>query len=100
MIEAQNTITELQAKIIKDSDEELICLKTTAKVELKTVQNTIQTEIKSYSAAVSKSCSVAQSEKRLQAAVEFAVDMEVRNRNLIKCMVLRRLQMKFLTLKL
>ena len=83
IIEAQETIIKLQAKVIENRDEELACLKSTVKEELKTVQTTVQTEIKSYSAAVSKSCSVAFSEKKLQAAVKSVTDKEDRNRNII-----------------
>ena len=83
IIEAQETIIELQAKVIENRDEELACLKSAVKEELKTVQTTVQTEIKSYSAAVSKSCSVALSEKKIQAAVKSVTDKEDRNRNLI-----------------
>ena len=83
IIEAQETIIKLQAKVIDNRDEELACLKSTVREELKTVQTTVQTKIKSYSAAVSKSCSVAFSEKKLQAAVKSVTDKEDRNRNII-----------------
>ena len=42
-----------------------------------------QTETKSYSATISKSCSVALSEKKLQAALKSVTDQEDSNRNLI-----------------
>ena len=64
-MEAQDTIIKLQVKVIENRDEELACLKSTVKEELKTVQATVQTEIKSNSVADSKSCSVALSEKKL-----------------------------------
>ena len=64
-MEAQDTIIKLQVKVIENRYEELACLKSTVKEELKTVQATVQTEIKSNSVADSKSCSVALSEKKL-----------------------------------
>lgn len=74
IIVAQDTIIKLQAKVIENRNEELACLKSTVKEELKTVQATVQTEIKSYSVADSKSCSVALSEQKLQAALKSVTD--------------------------
>ena len=74
IIVAQEIIIKLQAKVIENRDEELACLKSTVKEELKTVQATVQTEIKSYSVADSKSCSVALSEQKLQAALKSVTD--------------------------
>ena len=71
---AQDTIIKLQAKVIENRDEELAFLKSTVKEELKNVQATVQTEIKSYSVADSKSCSVAFSEQKLQAALKSVTD--------------------------
>ena len=59
-----------------ENRDELACLKSTIKEELKTVQTTVQTKIKSYSAAVSKSCSFALSDKKIQAAVKSVTDQE------------------------
>ena len=83
IIEAHKTIIKLQAKVIENRAQELTCLKNAVKEELKTVQTTVQIEIKSYSATVSKSCSVALSVKTIQAAVKSVTDKEDRNRNLI-----------------
>lgn len=75
IIVAQDIIIKLQAKVIENRDEELACLKSTVKEELsKTVQASVQTEIKSYSVADSKSCSVALSEQKLQAALKSVTD--------------------------
>ena len=50
IIVAPETMIKLRAKFVENRDEELTCWKSTVKEDLKTVQTTLQTEIKTYSA--------------------------------------------------
>ena len=56
-------------------------VKSTVKEELKSVQTTVQSEMKSYSSVLSKTCSVALSQRKLQSAVKLAAEKEDRSRN-------------------
>jgi hypothetical protein len=51
--------------------------------ELKAVQNTVQTEMRSYSSVVAKSCSAALAPKKIKAAVRKVIDKDDRSRNVI-----------------
>ena len=83
VIKSQKTIIDLQAEVIKKSDLELASLKSTVKEELKSVQTTVQSEMKSYSSVLSKTCSAALSQRKLQSAVKLAAEKEDRSRNAV-----------------
>ena len=83
VIKSQKTIIDLQAEVIKKSDLELASLKSTVKEELKSVQTTVQSEMKSYSSVLSKTCSAALSQRKLQSAVKLAAEKEDRSRNVV-----------------
>ena len=71
-IDDQAKILELQRDLIVRRDN-----------ELKAVQNTVQTEMKSYSSMVAKNCSTALAPKKIEAAVRKVSDKEDRSRNVI-----------------
>ena len=71
-IEAQKCIIELQNRLIEKKD-----------AEISSVQSTVKEEIKTYSAAVSKSCSAALAPKKIQAAVRKVTEKNDRSKNLI-----------------
>ena len=83
LIKSQKTIIDLQAEVIKKSDLELASVKSTVKEELKSVQTTVQSEMKSYSSVLSKTCSAALSQRKLQSAVKLAAEKEDRSRNVV-----------------
>lgn len=71
-IDDQEKIIKLQDEVIsKNSDQ------------LKAVKTTVETEIKSYSSVVAKSCKAALSTKKIEAAVRKAADKEDRTKNAI-----------------
>ena len=72
MIDRQARILELQRELILKREE-----------EIKAVQNTVKKEMKTYSAVVEKSCSVALSTKKIEAAVRKVADEEDRSKNII-----------------
>ena len=71
-IEAQKCIIELQNRLIEKKD-----------AEISSVRSTVKEEIKTYSAAVSKSCSAALAPKKIQAAVRKVTEKNDRSKNLI-----------------
>ena len=71
-INDQQTIIQLQGKLIEKKDEELSLVKTT-----------VQAEMKTYSSAVSKSCSQALAPKKIQAAVKKVAEKTDRTRNIV-----------------
>ena len=71
-IKDQEAIIKLQEKLIEKKDN-----------EISNVQSTVQSEMKNYSAAVSKSCKTALAPKRIQAAVEKVAEKSDRSRNVI-----------------
>ena len=84
IIEGQNTIIDLQKKVIENKEDELKSLKNSVHDEVKsTVQTTVETELKSYSSALSKTCSAALAPKKIQAAVKSASEKDDRSRNVI-----------------
>ena len=56
VIKLKSSVIELQSKVIEKREEELSLLTTTAQKEMKSVQGVVQTEMKSYSASLSKTC--------------------------------------------
>ena len=71
-INDQAKILELQRDLILRRDN-----------ELKAVQNTVQTKMKSYSSVVAKNCSAALAPKKIEAAVRKVSDKDDRSRNVI-----------------
>ena len=71
-IDDQARILELQRDLIVRRDN-----------ELKSVQTTVQTEMKSYASAVAKNCSAALAPRKIEAAVRKVSDKEDRCRNVI-----------------
>ena len=71
-IDDQARILELQRDLIDRRDN-----------ELKTVHETVQTEMKSYSSVVAKSCSAALASKKIEAAVRKVSDKDERSKNVI-----------------
>ncbi len=68
----QQKIIELQDEVIvKKSDE------------IKAIRTTVETEIKTYSSAVEKSCSAALSTKKIEAAVRKVADIDDRSKNIV-----------------
>ena len=77
--ELQEEKIDDQAKILK-LQHDLIVRRDN---ELKAVHETVQSEMKSYSSVVSKSCSSALAPKKIEAAVRKVADKEDRSRNVI-----------------
>ena len=71
-IDDQARILELQRDLIVRRDN-----------ELKAVHETVQTEMKSYSSVVAKSCSAALAPKKIEAAVRKVSDKDDRSKNVI-----------------
>ena len=71
-IDDQARILELQRDLIVRRDD-----------ELKAVHTTVQTEMKSYSSAVAKSCTAALAPKKIEAAVRKVSDKDDRSKNVI-----------------
>ena len=71
-IEDQAKIIQLQQDLIAKRDN-----------ELKAVHETVQTEMKSYSSVVAKSCSAALAPKKIEAAVRNVSEKEDRSKNVI-----------------
>ena len=68
----QETIIKLQDKLIEKREE-----------EISSVQSTVKTELKSYSAVVSQSCKAALAQKKIAAAVKKVTDKEDRGKNVV-----------------
>ena len=71
-IEDQKTVISLQNQLIEKKDR-----------ELNAVQNTVQTELKTYSSALTKTCAAALAPKKIKAAVQSVSEKEERSRNII-----------------
>ena len=71
-IKDQETIINLQNKLIEKKDDEINSMK-----------STVQTELKSYSSALSQSCKAALAPKKIEAAVKRVSDKEDRSRNVV-----------------
>ena len=71
-IKDQETIIHLQNQLVEKKDEEINSMK-----------STVQTELKSYSSALSQSCKAALAPKKIEAAVKRVSDKEDRSRNVI-----------------
>ncbi len=72
----QQKVIELQEKLIDKRDEELSSLKTT-------LQTTVQSEMKSYSTALTSTCNKALAPRKLTAALKSATVEEDRGKNLV-----------------
>ena len=83
LLEEKKTVIDLQAKLIEKRDEELSSLKAAVKDEVKSVQGVVETEMKSYSSALTKTCAAALAPKKIRAAVKTVSDKEDRGRNVI-----------------
>ena len=68
----QQRIIDLQNQVINKQEE-----------QLNSVKRTVETEMKTYSAAVTKSCAAALAPKRIEAAVKKATDRDDRSRNVV-----------------
>ena len=71
-IKDQETIIHLQNQLVEKKDEEINSMK-----------STVQTELKSYSSALSQSCKAALAPKKIETAVKRVSDKEDRSRNII-----------------
>ena len=71
-IKDQETIIKLQDKLIEKREK-----------EISSVQSTVKTELKSYSAVVSQSCKAALAQKKIAAAVKKVADKEDRSKNVV-----------------
>ena len=84
VIKLQSRIVELQADAIDVRNGKLCELTTVVQKEVKdSVQNVVQDEMKSYSAALTKTCSAALAPQKIRAAVKTVSDKEDRSRNVI-----------------
>ncbi len=83
LLQEKQTVIDLQAKLIEKGDEELTSFKTSVQNEVKSVQSVLQTEMKSYSSAVKKTCAAALAPQKISAAVKSAASKEERNSNVI-----------------
>ena len=83
LFEEKKTVIDLQAKLIEKRDEELSSLKAAVKDEVKSVQGVVETEMKSYSSALTKTCAAALAPQKIRAAVKTVSDKEDRGRNVI-----------------
>ena len=83
VIELQSSVMKLQSEAIEKRDEQLTLLTTAVQKEVKSVQGVVQTEMKSYSSALSKTCAAALAPKKIRAAVKTVSDKEDRSRNVI-----------------
>ena len=71
-IEDQKTVISLQNQLIEKKDG-----------ELNAVQNTVQTELKTYSSALTRTCAAALTPKKIKAAVQSVSEKEERSKNII-----------------
>ena len=83
LLEEKKTVIDLQARLIEKRDEELSSLRAAVKDEVKSVQGVVETEMKSYSSALTKTCAAALAPKKIRAAVKTVSDKEDRGRNVI-----------------
>ena len=63
-------VINLQAKLIEKRDEGLVSLRTIVEEEVKSVQGVVETELKNYSSALTKTCSTALTPQKIRAAVK------------------------------
>ena len=86
-IDDQKSIIELQRKLLDQNEKNLnsvqTAVKNTVQEELQSVKNSVKTEMKSYSSVLTKTCSVALSQKKISAAVKSETNREDRSRNVI-----------------
>ena len=86
-IDDQKSIIELQQKLLNQKEEGLKCVETVVQTavqeELKSVKTTLETGMKSYSSALTGTCSAALSQKKILSAVKSATEKEDRMKNVI-----------------
>jgi hypothetical protein len=76
----KKTVTDLQAKLIEKCDEELVLLKSAVENEVKSVQGVVETELRKYSSASTKTWTAALAAQKMRAAVKLVADKEDRRR--------------------
>ena len=82
----KKNVIDLQAKFIEKRDEELVnvMLKSVVAEEVKSVQDVMETELKSYnSPALTKTCAATLAPQKLHAAVKPVSEKEDRCRNVM-----------------
>ena len=70
LLEEKKNVIDLQAKLIEKRDGELSSLRAAVKDEVKSVQEVVETEMKSYSSALTKTCAAALAPQKIRAAVK------------------------------
>ena len=83
VIELQSKVIELQSKIAQNREEALTSLTTAFQKEVKSVQSVVETEMKSYSSVLSKTCTAALAPQKIRAAVKTVSDKNDRTRNVM-----------------
>ena len=86
-ISYQKQIIGLQNLLIEKQGEQLNAVKSTVETEMKTysaaVKSTVQSEMKSISSNISKTCTARMTPKTIEAAVQKVADKEERSKNVI-----------------
>jgi hypothetical protein len=83
LLSDKKTVTDLQAKLIEKRDEEHVLLKSAVEKEVQSVQGVVETELKSYSSVLTKTCTAALAPNKLHAAVKSFANKEDRSRNVM-----------------
>ena len=83
LLSEKKNVIDLQAKLIEKHDEELVLLKSAVAEEVKSVQGVVETELKSYSSALTKTCTAALAPQKLRAAVKSVSEKEDRCKNVM-----------------
>ena len=83
LLKEKDRTIELQSKLIEKHDEELQLVKAAIQDEVKSVQNVVETEMKSYSSALKSTCSAALAPKKICAAVRTVSEKVDRSHNVI-----------------
>ena len=83
LLSEKKNVINLQAQLIEKRDEELVLLKSAVAEEVKSVQSVVETELKSYSSALTKTCTAALAPQKLRAAVKSVSEKEDRGKNVM-----------------
>ncbi len=83
LLKEQQKVIDLQTQLLEKREDEIKLLKESVQKEVKTVQGVVESEMKSYSAALSKTCASALAPRKICAAVKTVADRDDRSRNLI-----------------
>ncbi len=83
ILSGKKNVIDLQAKLIEKRDEELVFLKSAVESEVRSVQGVVETEMKSYASALTKSCTAALAPQKLRAAVKTVSEKEDRCKNVM-----------------